>query len=89
MWPHCHEQAMELLTHVEAAGAAKLTRTERLRWLAHGKQVLRRPGNRWVAALTTRAEGRAKSQRAAYEEATRAGVLTSSTQKRKHRGPAT
>lgn len=68
-WPRCHERPMEALTDVQAAGAAKLRKSDRLTWLAHGKRVVRRKGNRWRPALTDADSARADAQRRAYGSA--------------------
>lgn len=68
-WPRCDARPMERLTHVQAAGAAPLRRVERLVWLARGKRLVRRPGNRWRAVLTPGDARRADAQLAAYRSA--------------------
>ena len=39
---------------VKAEAASKLSREERRRWITAGMHVVRKPGNRWTAALTPR-----------------------------------
>ena len=70
-WPQCHAKRMELLSHAEAAGAAHLRREERLTWLAHGKRVVRRAGNRWMPVMTEAKEGRADNQLHEYRDRAR------------------
>ena len=65
--PACHDRAMEPLTNVEAAGAAKLRKADRLTWLAHGKRVVRRPGGRWAPVFTDGAAVKADRQRRDYK----------------------
>ena len=60
--PTCHDRKMEWLTSPQAAGAAKLRKSDRLTWLAHGKRVVRRHGGRWGPALTDRQTARADEQ---------------------------
>ena len=66
-WPRCHEQPMELLTNAQASGVVRLRRDARLIWLAHGKRVIRRAGNRWTPVIHTSQEKRADTQLADYQ----------------------
>jgi len=62
---------MEELSFVQAEGATKLRKAERVEWAARGKRVVRERG-RWTPARTERARARAAEQRATFAAAERA-----------------
>ena len=54
-FPNCCGQSMHVLgNRIKAEAASRLSRDERRRWIVAGMHVVRKPGNRWTAALTPR-----------------------------------
>jgi hypothetical protein len=60
--PLCCGRDMIVVLKAEAEAASKLTKAERLLWMRAGALVLRRPGRRWIAALTAGQRAQATEQ---------------------------
>lgn len=65
--PLCCDRETILLRKAHLEAATKLARSERVTWVRRGMHVFRRPGRRWMPALTPGEVQRAKEQVAAHE----------------------
>ena len=65
--PLCCDREMTLVRKAHLEAATKLTRDERVIWARRGMHVFRRPGRRWMPALTAGEIRRAKEQVQAHE----------------------
>ena len=65
-YPQCCGEAMTSLAKGYAEAATKLDAAERVRWLAAGGHIMRKSGNRWVAAFSDREIEIARAQLARY-----------------------
>ena len=63
----CCEREMILLRRAQLEAATKLTRPERALWAQRGMHIFRRPGRRWMPALTPGEIRRAKEQVTAHQ----------------------
>ena len=65
--PLCCDNEMTLVRRAHLEAATKLTRDERVIWARRGMHIFRRPGRRWMAALTRGEIRRAREQVEAHE----------------------
>ena len=65
--PLCCGRETILLRKAHLEAATKLTRSERMTWARLGMPVFRRPGRRWMPALTPGEVRRAKEQVATHQ----------------------
>ena len=65
--PRCCDRETILLRKAHLEAATKLARSERATWVRLGMHVFRRPGRRWMPALTPGEVRRAKAQVATHE----------------------